>query len=417
MHPGSKRGVFLLALSYLAFVSLGLPDGLLGVAWPSIRASFHLPLDSLGALLVATTIGYVSSAFASGRLLSLFGLGELLAASCLATSLSLLGYAWAPAWAVMVPLGLLAGLGAGAIDACLNTYVATNHSARMLHLIHACYGLGTTAGPMIMTQVLMAHRPWQRGYQIVGVAQLALAACFATTRSLWPPAKGDNSSSSTAAGAPIAATLRLGAAWLAIAAFFFYVGIEASAGAWTYTLLSEGRGITMEIAGWGVGLFWGGLMAGRIVVGVFRIPLSLHQLLRLAICGCAVACGLVVLDLGQAATLFGLAALGFCCGPIFSGLVATTPLRLGAAHTANAVGFQIAAAALGQSLLPTTFGIVADARGIRVLPYLMLGSTLALFAVYELLAAVAPLTEGLREDRLVDVRQPEPDIHTTELHR
>jgi fucose permease len=293
----------------------------------------------------------------------------------------------------MVPFGLLAGLGAGAIDACLNTYVATNHSARMLHLIHACYGLGTTAGPLIMTQVLMAHLPWQRGYQIVGVAQLALAACFAATRSLWPSSKRDDSSSSTVTAAPLTATLRLGAAWLAIAAFFFYVGIEASAGAWTYTLLSEGRGMTMETAGWGVTLFWGGLMTGRVTVGVLRLPLSLHQLLRLAICGCALAAGLVALDLGQTATLLGLAALGFSCGPIFSGLVATTPLRLGPPHTANAVGFQVAAAALGQSLLPTTFGIVADARGLHVLPYLILGSSLLLLVVYLLLAAVAPLEE------------------------
>lgn len=416
MRSASTRGLLLLALSYLAFVGLGLPDGLLGVAWPSIRASFDLPLDSLGALLVATTIGYVSSAFASGRLLTALGLGELLACSCLATSLSLLGYAWAPTWAVMVALGLLAGLGAGAIDAGLNTYVATHHSARMLHLIHACYGLGTTAGPMIMTGVLMASLPWQRGYLIVGVAQLALAACFAATRSLWPAPDGRRAAVAATASAPLTATLRLPAAWLAIAAFFIYVGVEAAAGAWTYTLLREGRGATMEAAGTAVSLFWGGLMAGRVVVGVLPLPFSLHQLLRLSIIGTALASALVALDLGRAPTLVGLAALGFSCGPIFSALVATTPLRLGGAHTANAVGFQVAAAALGQSLLPTTFGIAAAARGIHVLPYLILGSTLALLVAYELLAAVAPLSERSGEDRFVDVRRPEANVHREELH-
>jgi fucose permease len=144
-----------------------------------------------------------------------------------------------------------------------------------------------------------------------------------------------------------------------------------------------------------VSLFWGGLMTGRITVGALRLPFSLHRLLRLAISGCAVAVGVVALDLGQASTLFGLAALGFSCGPIFSALVATTPLRLGRAHTANAVGFQVAAAALGQSLLPTTFGIIADAHGLRVLPYLILGSTLALLLVYELLASIAPVVEDV----------------------
>jgi fucose permease len=408
MLTASSRGLLLLGLSYLAFVGLGLPDGLLGVAWPSIRASFDLRLDSLGALLVATTVGYASSAFVSGRLLTRLGLGELLACSCLATSVSLFGYAWAPVWVVMVAFGLCAGLGAGAIDAGLNTYVATNHSARMLNLIHACYGLGTTAGPLIMTSVLMARLPWQRGYVIVAVAQLVLAACFAVTRSSWPAAAGSNRAS--AAKTRLSDTLRLRSAWLAIAAFFFYVGIEAAAGTWTYTLLREGRGASLETAGTAVSLFWGGLMSGRVVFGIIRFPLSIHQVLRLSIGTSALACAAVALDLGQTVTVLGLAVLGFACGPIFPSLVATTPLRLGGPHTANAVGFQVAAAALGQALLPTSFGIVADGFGISTLPFLMLGAALALLLVYELLASVAPLTEELGEDLPVDVRQPEPDI-------
>lgn len=385
--------ILLLALSYLAFVSLGLPDGLLGVAWPSIRGSFALPIDALGALLVSSTLGYVSSAFASGRLMTRLGLGVLLASSCLSTSASLLGYAWAPAWSVMVALGVLAGLGAGAIDAGLNTYVATNHSPRMLHLMHACYGLGTTAGPMIMTRVLMAGSPWQNGYAIVGAAQLALAACFAATRSLWPGKGASDGASANLATASVGATLRLPASWLAIATFFLYVGIEASAGAWTYTLLHEGRGVSMEVAGTAVSLFWGGLMAGRVMIGISRLPLSLHQILRLCIGGSILASGLITLDLGRPHTLFGITALGISCGPIFSSLVATTPLRLGTAHTANAVGFQIAAAALGQSLLPAAFGVVADARGVRILPLLILVTALALFLAYEILALVAPVAE------------------------
>ena len=389
--PTTRRAPLLLTLAYLPFVGLGLPDGLLGVAWPSMRAAFGLPIDALGALLVATTVGYVASASASGRLLARLGLGTLLAASCLACGLSLLGYAAAPAWPVVVAFGTLAGAGAGAIDAALNTYVATHHSARRLHLIHACYGIGTTAGPMIMTGVLMAGSGWQRGYVIVGLAQLGLAAAFAATHSWWPAGAGQSASTRRV---PLAATLRQPSAGLAMAAFFLYVGIEASAGAWTYSLLSQGRSATMETAGVGVSLFWGGLLTGRILVGVAPLPLSLHALLRTAIVGTLLAGVVVALDLGQATTLAGLAALGVACGPIFSGLVATTPVRLGAGHTANAVGVQVAAAALGQSLLPAAFGIVADARGLAVLPWLMIGSSLALLITYEILAAVAPLSDG-----------------------
>ena len=179
-----RRVGVLLALSYVGFVSLGLPDGLLGVAWPSIREQFRLELDALGPLLVATTAGYVFASFSSGRVLARMNLGALLGASCAAMAISLIGYAIAPAWFVMVGFGLFAGLGAGAIDAALNTYVATHHSPRTLNWLHACYGIGAASGPALMTGVLMAGDPWQRGYWMVALGQIALALCFFATRAL-----------------------------------------------------------------------------------------------------------------------------------------------------------------------------------------------------------------------------------------
>jgi fucose permease len=159
--PAKRQArVLLVALAYLGFVSIGLPDGLLGVAWPSIRASFGLPLDALGMLLVTFTIGYLLSSFSSGRLLAHMNVGALLALSCLGTALSLLGYASVPQWWMMVVLGILAGLGAAAIDAGLNTYAATHFSTRSVNWLHACYGVGATIGPLLMTGVLMADRPW-----------------------------------------------------------------------------------------------------------------------------------------------------------------------------------------------------------------------------------------------------------------
>jgi MFS family permease len=180
-----KTGLLLAGLAYLGFISLGLPDGLNGVAWPSIRAFFDLPLDALGALLVTFMLGYLLSSFSSGWLLARINVGALLALSCLATAVSLLGYALASHWWMMVTLGALAGLGAGAIDAGLNTFAATHFSARSVNWLHACYGLGTTSGPVIMTGVLMAERSWQWGYGIVGVGQLALAICFGLTYRRW----------------------------------------------------------------------------------------------------------------------------------------------------------------------------------------------------------------------------------------
>src|SRR5262249_2586289 len=183
MSKHRKSGLLLIGLAYLGFVSLGLPDGLNGVAWPSIRATFGLPIDGLGALLLMFTVGYLASSFASGRILSTMGIGTLLSLSCLATGLSLIGYSLAPVWSLIVALAVIAGLGAGAIDAGLNTFAATQFSPRMVNWLHACYGVGAAGGPAIMTGVLTANHPWQQGYAVVGVWQLALAACFLLTRS------------------------------------------------------------------------------------------------------------------------------------------------------------------------------------------------------------------------------------------
>src|SRR5215471_17598683 len=186
MMRRQQSGLGLIVLAYVGFVSLGLPDGLLGVAWPSMRASFHVPLDALGTLLVTFTTGYLLSSCSSGYLLARLSVGALLALSCLATATSLLGYALAPWWWMLVVLGALSGLGAGAIDAGVNTYVATHYSPRMINWLHACYGLGATSGPVIMTSVLAGQHSWQWGYGIVGLGQLGLAVAFGLTRTWWP---------------------------------------------------------------------------------------------------------------------------------------------------------------------------------------------------------------------------------------
>ena len=190
MTSGSCHERLVPVLAALAFVSLGLPDGLLGVAWPSIRASFGLELDALGALLVAATTGYVASSFSSGHLLGRINLGTVLAVSCGLTATALLGYASASAWLVVLALGAVLGLGSGAIDAALNTYVATHHGPRMLNWLHACFGVGAASGPLVMTAVLESGSTWRRGYAIVGLAQLALAGCFVVTFRSWPRSDG-----------------------------------------------------------------------------------------------------------------------------------------------------------------------------------------------------------------------------------
>ncbi len=389
MRPERKYSLFLIALAYLSFVSLGLPDGLNGVAWPSIRGYFNLPLGALGALLVMFTAGYLASSFNSGRMLALMSVGSLLALSCVAAAVSLIGYALAPAWWVMVALGAVAGLGAGAIDAGLNTFAATQFSARMVNWLHACYGIGAASGPAIMTSVLATGHPWQRGYAIVGVWQLLLAICFGLTRRWWPKrSASEQFASNSAARLPNIKTLKLPVMWLSIAVFFLYTGIEAATGIWAYSLFTESRGVSMMAAGTWVSVYWGGLTVGRLLAGVAVGFVSANRLLRICVAGIALGAALIWLDVTSLLSFLGLGVMGLASAPVFPSLIVTTPARLGSAHTSNGVGFQIAAAVLGQSLLPAFVGLLAGKLGLEIIgPVLFVAAVLLLGLVQGLSSA------------------------------
>lgn len=221
-----KIGLVLLA--FIAFVALGMPDGLLGVAWPSIRAGFGIPIDAVGLLISASVVGYITSSFVSGPLITRVGVGRVLAASCGMNGVALLGYTLVPAWWMMVLLGVLAGLGAGAIDAGLNTYAATHFGEGLMQWLHASWGVGVTLGPIIMTMALTNLGAWQMGYRAVGGFQLALAACFVLTLTIWDqksaPAGSEEPKRLTDYKTPLAETLLQPQVWLSILLFVLYVG-------------------------------------------------------------------------------------------------------------------------------------------------------------------------------------------------
>jgi fucose permease len=380
----AARARLLLGLAFVAFVSLGLPDGLLGVAWPSMRRSFGLPLDALGPLFVSTTLGYVAASFLSGAILRRIRLGALLALSCAATAAAMIVYSVAPSWTIVVAFGVVTGLGAGAIDSALNTFAAHSYSARTVNMLHAFYGVGATAGPALMTAVLLANAGWQRGYLIVGVAQLLLTAGFVASRDLWP-AEGGNADTPGAGLASLAETLRLRATVLSAVVFILYCGLEASTGAWLFTLLHEGRNVSTAAAGAAVSLFWGSLMAARIVFGLVRVQPPLSRWLFVAMIASLLATvGLV--DLHHGVSIAAGALIGFACGPIFPWLIAETPQRLGTRHGANAIGVQIASAAIGLTLAPALVGVLAERHGVDAIPWglaALAGLLLIAFAALE----------------------------------
>jgi len=380
---------FLTALAFLAFISLGLPDGLLGVSWPSIRAGFGLPLDALGLLLAFTTAGYLTSSFSAGRILRALPIGTVLALSTAAAATALLGFALTPAWPLMVVLGFLAGLGGGAVDAGLNAYGAANFSARTLNWLHAFFGLGTTLGPLIVTVVLSSGFSWRWSYVVVGSAQVMLALTFYLTRGRWlRESRVDPAYLAPPSPARTRDTLRRPGVWLGMLVFFIYTGVELVAGQWSYSLLTLERGVAAGAAGIWVSLYWGGLMVGRVLFGVIADRVPLAGTLRACMLATAVGALLFWLEPTRLLSLVGLVMIGFFLAPIFASLISLTPARVGVAHADSAIGFQIAAAGLGGAVLTGLVGIVARALGLWVVGASLLFFALLLLGLYEVLLRV-----------------------------
>lgn len=364
-------------LAFLAFVSLGLPDGLLGVSWPSIGGDFGRPLDALGLIVVVQAAGYVASSFFSGQILQVLPVGDVLTLSTAAAGLALLGFAVTPFWPLLVALALVAGLAGGAVDAGLNAYGATHFSARTLNWLHAFFGVGTTVGPLIVTAVLGSGLAWRWSYVIVGTAQLLLALAFLRLRRRWDEVAAlGGAAKERTAPARGRDTLRQPVVWLGMAVFFFYTAVEVATAQWSYSLLTLGRGVPETTAGLLVSLYWGSLMVGRVLFGIVADRVPLVPALRGRILASIAGALLLWLEPTRLLSFLGLMLLGFGLAPIFASLISLTPRRVGAAHADSAIGFQISAAALGGSGLTALVGVVARAAGLEVI-----GASIVLFAL------------------------------------
>jgi fucose permease len=363
MSPVSAaRSATVLLLAYVAFISLGLPDTVLGVAWPSLRTTFGLPQAAMGAALSASIAGYFVSGVAAGRVSAALGVGGLLTASTALVAAGLTGFALAPSWPSFVACALVVGLGSGAVDAALNTYAAVHFVPRHMNWLHACYSLGATLGPVAMT-VALAGASFRLGYAALAAVLAAMALTFLATRGRWERRRGGGPS---AAGTARAA-LRLPQVWLQIAIFFTYTGLEASAGQWAFTVLREARGVSLEAAGTWTAAYWGSIAAGRVAVGFAVRRVGPDRLVQAGTLGAFAGAVIYALAPGEGGAA-GLVVLGLALAPIFPMLMSRTPERLGAGVAAHAVGFQVAAATLGVAALPSAYGALADSLGPGSIP-------------------------------------------------
>jgi len=374
----------LLAIAYLGFISLGLPDAVIGVAWPSVRERFALQNETLGVLFLISGTGYFLSSALTGRLLRLLSIGALLAGSSLFVAMSGLGYAAAPVWAFMLGCAILHGLGSGAIDAGLNNYAAHHFSARQMNWLHACYMLGATLGPMIMTAGLAVSGSWRLGYAVIGGALLTLSLLFVVTRRQWGRAEEDRAAAD-GFHQPVAATLRLPTVWLQMILFFFYTGLEVTIGQWTFTLLTEARQIRPEVAGMYVTAYWASLGVGRVLFGLIVDRVSIDVLLRACLAAAVLGCALFVAPMGNVLPLVALVIIGLALAPVYPCLMTRTPQRLGAGHAAHAIGFQVSAAMIGASLLPALTGVIAGEARLGLIAVCALVMAVVAAALHEML--------------------------------
>jgi fucose permease len=383
-----KTGLLLIGIAYLGYVLLGLSNGLLGVAWPSIRESFDMSLDALGTLLTTVTAGYILSSFNSGRMISRFGMGYLLIASSVAMGLGLLGYAVASAWWVIVLSGLLTGMGAGVVDAGLNTYVAANYGARHMNWLHASFGLGVTLGPAIMTTILNVGQSWRWGYAFAVALQGLLVTCLGLTWDRWQsttPTSAEAEPVSPAHTVRSLDTLKLPAVWLGVALFIVHPGIQFTAGQWVYSLFTEARAVAPSAAGLWISIYWGSLTLGRLLLGTVVDRLGVASSLRVCILGVTLGSAFVWWNVAEPLNFLGLVTIGFSLAPLFPSLISSTPRRVGAAHAANAIGFQVAAGSVGIAVLPGFAGVLAENLGLEIIGPFLVVASVAMLLLHEAL--------------------------------
>ncbi|MFE5319430.1 MFS transporter [Paenibacillus sp. NPDC056579] len=375
-----------LVIIYMAFISLGIPDSLLGSAWPVMRLDMGASFGFAGILSMIVAGGTIVSSLASGTLVQRLGTGKMTLISCCLTAGALLGFSVAPSMIWLVLLAIPLGLGGGAIDAALNHYVAENYKAHHMNWLHCFWGVGATMGPIIMSYFIAEHNSWRDGYSAVSLIQFALAMILLVTLPLWKriaemrAAERENLHLSQDQDAseliqPVnsstANVLRIRGVRPTLIAFLFYCGVESMVGLWGASYLVTARNMTAETAAGWISLYYGGITAGRLITGFITLKVHNRVLIR---CGqsIALAGGLLLLLPYPSLILVGLILIGLGLAPIYPGLLHETPSRFGRQHAAKLMGYQMAVAYTGTTFLPPLFGLLATQTSISLLPFIAL---------------------------------------------
>ncbi|MDE7291430.1 MAG: MFS transporter [Treponemataceae bacterium] len=369
---------FLLPIIYVAFISLGLPDALLGAAWPVMRNEFNVPLSYAGIVSMIIALGTVFSSLRSDALNIKFGTGKITAASVGMTAIALFGFSVSTQFWQICIWAIPYGLGAGSVDAALNNYVALHYESRHMSWLHCFWGVGATLGPYIMGAVLTRGGIWNGGYRIISIMQIALTAILIFSLPLWKKNEEISSQKNSSAKSSeekserkplsLKEIFKIPGAKEIFICFFCYSAVEQTSGLWAASFLTICKNVQPETAATFASLFYFGIMIGRAASGFITFKLNDTQMIRLglAIIFLGVIC--VVLPFEKIFSLAGLVLIGLGCAPIYPSIIHSTPAHFGTEKSQAIIGVQMASAYIGTSFMPPLFGLLANHVSIALFP-------------------------------------------------
>lgn len=358
----------LLMMIYLSFISLGLPDSMLGSAWPAMNVSLNAPLWGAGLVQMLISFCTIISSLNSAKLIRRFGTGKLTAISVATTALALLGFSLAKNYAFLLLMAVPLGLGAGAVDAGLNNYVALHCEAKHMSWLHCFWGVGTIIGPMILSAVLRVGGSWATGYRAVGLIQCAVSALLFATLGMWKHGNIQQEEYDAKA-LSVWEVLSLPGAKAGMVTFLCYCAVESTLGLWGATYISQVRGVDEATAASFGAMFYIGITVGRAISGFMAMKLLPKQMVRVGQALLALGCIFMMIPAGSTLSGIGLVVCGLGCAPIYPNIIQDTPVNYGTENSQAAIGVQMAFAYVGSTFLPSIFGALAGVDGYGLLPY------------------------------------------------
>lgn len=374
----------LLAISYLAFISLGLPDALLGSAWPMMYQEFSVPVSYAGGISMIIAVGTILSSLQSDRLTRRFGTGKVTAFSVLLTAVALFGFSISHSYFMLCLWAIPYGFGAGSVDASLNNYVALHYASRHMSWLHCMWGVGASVGPYVMGYVLSHGQNWSVGYGVIAGFQMVLTLVLLLSLPLWNKQRqsyeGNSNAKHQDKPLSLPQLIRIPGAKEVMVTFFCYCAIEQTTGLWTSSYLVLYRGLSTDTAASFASLFFVGITVGRALSGFLTIKLNDTQMIRLGESLILIGILCLFLPFGAESALVGLVLVGLGCAPIYPSVIHSTPVHFGADKSQAMIGLQMASAYVGTCLMPPVFGLIANHISVALLPLYLL-FILALMAV------------------------------------